>query len=148
MTTSQDPHILHTPRGALIALAGRMDCEVLDTQDAAVRFVRDVAEEYPGGQFAPAPDSATLADLENLTELARAVGEDMRRHLGDRWCDPADVIRDRGLLMAITQAIGDPGSFLPRGDDYQEPVTSWSARAVLLVVHRVAATVAEEATRL
>lgn len=30
----------------------------------------------------------------------------------------------------LVRAIADPGSFLPRGDNYSEPITSWSARAV------------------
>lgn len=31
----------------------------------------------------------------------------------------------------IRRAIADPGQFLPRGDNYAEPITSWSARAVV-----------------
>lgn len=31
----------------------------------------------------------------------------------------------------VAQAIGDPGSFLPRGNDYQETISRWGMRAVL-----------------
>lgn len=31
----------------------------------------------------------------------------------------------------VAQAIGDPGSFLPRGDDYRESIPRWGMRAAL-----------------
>lgn len=40
----------------------------------------------------------------------------------------ADLARD------IRQAVADPGSFLPRGNNYEEPVPRWSSRAVVRVI--------------
>lgn len=38
---------------------------------------------------------------------------------------------DDELRRLITAAIADPGAFVPRGDDYTEPIPSWGARAVM-----------------
>lgn len=40
----------------------------------------------------------------------------------------------QSLTDRIAQAIGDPGSFLPRGDNYNETITRWSTRAVEMVL--------------
>ena len=45
---------------------------------------------------------------------------------------------DNAVVDRIAQAIGDPGSFLPRGDNYQETITRWSTRAVLTVLRDLA----------
>lgn len=37
------------------------------------------------------------------------------------------------LLTAITHRIADPGAYTKRGDDYREPISSWSARAVAIL---------------
>lgn len=37
----------------------------------------------------------------------------------------------RATENLVAQAIGDPGSFLPRGNDYQESIPRWGMRAVL-----------------
>ncbi|URN11304.1 hypothetical protein LUW77_03155 [Streptomyces radiopugnans] len=34
----------------------------------------------------------------------------------------------------LRRAIGDPGTFTPRGDNFTEPVTSWQARAVMAAI--------------
>lgn len=36
--------------------------------------------------------------------------------------------------LVIQRGIGDPGAFTPRGDDFQEPLLQWGARAVLLAL--------------
>jgi hypothetical protein len=41
------------------------------------------------------------------------------------------------LQQELRQALGDPGSFLPRGDDYQEHIIDWQQRAVLQVLRSV-----------
>ena len=38
---------------------------------------------------------------------------------------------DADLHQLIAQAISDPGAFLPRGDDFREPIVAWGARAVM-----------------
>lgn len=35
----------------------------------------------------------------------------------------------------IRQAVSDPGSITPRGDNFQEPIGHWSARAVVELLH-------------
>lgn len=37
-------------------------------------------------------------------------------------------------LQLIAAAISDPGHWTPRGDDYEERLIDWSARAVLLAL--------------
>lgn len=39
------------------------------------------------------------------------------------------------MARRIVQAIADPGHFLKRGDDYTEPIPSWSGRAVVQVLN-------------
>jgi hypothetical protein len=34
----------------------------------------------------------------------------------------------------IRRAVGDPGSIVPRGDNFEEPITHWSARAVIEIL--------------
>jgi hypothetical protein len=41
------------------------------------------------------------------------------------------------MLAQIRLRISDPGAFLPRGDNYTEPVPAWSARAVMAYVNAV-----------
>lgn len=38
------------------------------------------------------------------------------------------------LHRRLVQAIADPGHWTPRGDNYEESITSWSARAVVLAL--------------
>lgn len=40
------------------------------------------------------------------------------------------TLDDPGTLALIRRAIADPGQFVVRGDNYTEPLISWSARAV------------------
>lgn len=44
---------------------------------------------------------------------------------------------DPGTLALIRRAIADPNQFVPRGDNYTEPITSWSARAVQKALAKV-----------
>lgn len=44
---------------------------------------------------------------------------------------PGEVGR---VEQALRRAIGDPGSFTPRGDNYEEPIVRWEARAALLAL--------------
>jgi len=41
----------------------------------------------------------------------------------ERWTTDTEAL--------VVQAIGDPGSFLPRGDDYRESIPRWGMRAAL-----------------
>lgn len=36
----------------------------------------------------------------------------------------------KSLLELLATAISDPGAYTPRGNDYQEPIAEWGARAV------------------
>lgn len=54
---------------------------------------------------------------------------DMMGYLDGSTPPERDALADDDLREIRTR-IADPGHFLPRGDDYTEPITSWSARAV------------------
>ena len=84
------------PRHALLEVADRLDGELIHTQDECVQFVRDVAEEYPGGAYSGEPEyraENTRLDAEverlrkeneHLTKLVKAADE----YGAMRGCDP------------------------------------------------------------
>ena len=47
----------------------------------------------------------------------------------------ADDVWDEALFRAVRLAISDPGSVLPRDENYRESVPNWSARAVMLIIN-------------
>lgn len=131
----------------------RADADFCDdgTDDAASRLAADVPElladrERYRGMLAhiEAENAQLLADKKRLTtERDLAVAHDTQPYptawayeqacaaMHRREAERDEARAALADLPLIRRAICDPGQFLPRGDDYTEPITSWSARAVV-----------------
>jgi hypothetical protein len=94
----------------------------------------------------------TAEEIGTFTDAELSAGEPAPGSI-----DPADRVRlnrihsylnSKPLQERIGHAISDPGSLVKRGGNYSEPVTRWSARAVMTIVGAILAEKDAEIARL
>lgn len=126
-------------------LADMTEAEVLELLDRTAERVETILCPVPGcsgDQCVLCEGAMRLpADAETsdaISQLWRS-GERRISDAYERAAERADAAEaELAELRAktadenlIRRAISDPGQFLPRGDDYEERIVSWSARAVV-----------------
>lgn len=97
-----------------------------DLQMIKARFTQRVDQKYRDGAAEHGGnvwDNVSLPELEDEIIDAYVYTQAMRRRL-------VNLV----TLEEIIQRISDPGAFTPRGDDFQEPIITWGARAVMLLL--------------
>jgi hypothetical protein len=145
LNISEDPdtgalHVVARPEGGelddLLARADkRAGAENRSTYaDLDAPLIRDLASALRSRR-----DKASEFAVDVVTALAKV--DLLERELAEVRDTPRLTEDD---LPALRQAIADPGHYLPRGDNYEEPIHAWSARAVLHVFGVVQAAEGEE----
>lgn len=74
--------------------------------------------------------TSTLTREERTARLAELRAREAARKVIIRGVPLMDLPLERRIAIAIY----DPGAIVPRGDDYQEPLHRWQARAVTYVL--------------